>query len=32
MPAADAIHLDTTRLTLEQVCALAEELVASKMS
>ena len=31
-PAADAIHLDTTRLTLEQVCALAEELVASKMS
>jgi cytidylate kinase len=30
-PAADAIHLDTTGLTLEQVCALAEELVRTRM-
>lgn len=30
-PAADAIHLDTTGLTLEQVCALAEELVQARM-
>jgi len=31
-PAPDAIHLDTSGLTLEQVCALAEEMVAAKMS
>ena len=31
-PAADAIHLDTTGLTLEQVCALAEDLVKTKIS
>jgi cytidylate kinase len=31
-PAADAIHLDTTRLTLEQVCAMAENLVESTMT
>ena len=31
-PAPDAVHLDTTGLTLEQVCALAEELVAAKMA
>jgi len=30
-PAPDAIHLDTSGLTLEQVCALAEEMVAAKM-
>jgi cytidylate kinase len=29
-PAADAIRLDTTGLSLEQVCALAEELVRMK--
>ncbi len=30
-PAADAIHLDTTGLTLEQVYALAEDLVRAKI-
>ena len=30
-PAPDAIHLDTSRLTLEEVCALAEEMVAARM-
>jgi cytidylate kinase len=30
-PAPDAIHLDTSRLTLEQVCALAEEMVAARL-
>jgi len=29
--APDAIHLDTSGLTLEQVCALAEEMVAARM-
>ena len=30
-PAPDAIHLDTSGLTLEQVCALAEEMGAARM-
>ena len=30
-PAPDAIHLDTSGLTLEQVCAMAEEMVAAKL-
>jgi cytidylate kinase len=30
-PASDAIHLDTTGLTLEQVCALAEEMVSARL-
>ncbi|MEO6964668.1 MAG: (d)CMP kinase [Acidobacteriaceae bacterium] len=30
-PAADAIHLDTTRLTLEQVCAVAEGLAKARI-
>jgi len=30
-PAPDAVHLDTSGLTLEQVCALAEEMVAAKL-
>lgn len=31
-PAPDAIHLDTTGLTLEQVCVLAEEMVRTTMA
>ncbi len=31
-PAPDAIHLDTTGLTLEQVCALAEGMVETRMA
>ncbi|MHB1958140.1 MAG: (d)CMP kinase [Acidobacteriaceae bacterium] len=31
-PALDAVHLDTTGLTLEQVCALAEDLVETRMA
>jgi cytidylate kinase len=31
-PALDAVHLDTTGLTLEQVCALAEGLVETRMA
>lgn len=31
-PAPDAIHLDTTGLTLEQVCALAESLVETRLA
>ncbi len=31
-PAADAVHLDTTRLTLEQVCTMAENLVQTTMA
>jgi cytidylate kinase len=31
-PAPDAVHLDTTGLTLEQVCALAEGLVETRMA
>ena len=31
-PAPDAVHLDTTGLTLEQVCTLAEDLVRSTIA
>ncbi len=31
VPAADAVHLDTTAMTLEEVCARAEELVRDKI-
>lgn len=31
VPAEDAVHLDTTGLNLEQVCALAEDMVLAKL-
>ena len=31
VPAEDAVHLDTTALNLEQVCALAEDMVLAKL-